>query len=124
MRLLLHVGELTEPAVDDDDVTARLEGVEVVGHLAAEEVRGVELGPQTSTGTPLAFARFMMPCTELAGKLPEPVFMVRRYTPTMGASTPEHTSSFTRLRTSSATKSLRVRLDSTIASMRFCGTSP
>ena len=82
------------------------------------------VGSYTTTGTPLAFTRFMMPRTELARKLSEPAFMVRRYTPTTGSFTPEYTSSFTRLSASSATKSLRVRLDSTIVSIRFRGTSP
>ncbi len=42
--LALHVGELGGPAVGDDDVAARLEALEVVGDLAAEELGVVEGG--------------------------------------------------------------------------------
>ena len=63
-------------------------------------------------------------CTTLdARKLSEPVFIVRRYTSTVGVGVPKCTSSATRESTWSATKSLRVRLASTIASIRLWGAS-
>lgn len=63
-------------------------------------------------------------CTTLdARKLSVSVFIARRYTPTVGVGVSEYTSSATRESTWSATKSLRVRLASTISSIRFWGTS-
>ncbi len=70
-----------------------------------------------------AFTRFMTPWIELARKLSEFDFIARRYTPTTGLSLPAYTRSHTVCRTSSATKSLRVRMASTMASIRYCGTS-
>lgn len=39
-----HVRELVTPAVGDDHVAAGLEGLQVVGHLGAEELRRVQRG--------------------------------------------------------------------------------
>lgn len=39
-----HVRELVAPAVGDDHVAARLEGLKVVGHLGAEKLRRVLRG--------------------------------------------------------------------------------
>ena len=70
-----------------------------------------------------AFTRFMTPWIELAWKLLEFDFIARRYTPTTSLSLPAYTRSHAICRTPSATKSLWVRLASTMASVRFCGTS-
>lgn len=67
----------------------------------AVEVRRVQRGLAGRHGHALGLHTARVPCTELARKLSEPVFMVRRYTPTTGAFTLEYTSSFTRLSTSS-----------------------
>lgn len=42
--LVRHVRELVAPAVGDDHVAAGLEGLQVVGHLGAEELRRVQRG--------------------------------------------------------------------------------
>lgn len=42
--LVRHVRELVAPAVGDDHVAAGLEGLKVVGHLGAEELRCVQRG--------------------------------------------------------------------------------
>lgn len=42
--LVRHVRELVFPAVGDDHVSAGLEGLGVVGHLGAEELRRVQRG--------------------------------------------------------------------------------
>ena len=65
----------------------------------------------------------MMPRTKDARKLSEPLFMVRRQTPAVDITAPEHTSPFPQASTPSATWSFLVRLDSTMASMRFWETS-
>ena len=44
VNLVRHVRELVAPAVGDDRVAARLEGLKVVGHLGAEELRRVQRG--------------------------------------------------------------------------------
>lgn len=44
MHLARHVRELVAPAVGDDHVAIRLEGLKVVGHLGAEELRRVQRG--------------------------------------------------------------------------------
>ena len=44
VRLARHVRELVAPAVGDDHVAAGLEGLQVVGHLGAEELRRVQRG--------------------------------------------------------------------------------
>lgn len=44
VHLVRHVRELVAPAVGDDHVAARLEGLKVVGHLGAEELRRVKRG--------------------------------------------------------------------------------
>lgn len=44
VELFRHVLELVTPAVGDDHVAAGLEGLQVVGHLAAEELRRVQRG--------------------------------------------------------------------------------
>ena len=44
MHLVRHVRELVAPAVGDDHVTAGLEGLQVVGHLGAEELWRVQRG--------------------------------------------------------------------------------
>ena len=74
----------------------------------------VSAGSYTITSMPLALMRFMMPWMLDERKLSEPAFMISRNTPT------------TRGRLamiSSAMKSLRVVLESTMARIRFCGTS-
>lgn len=42
VHLVRNVRELVAPAVDDDHVALRLEGLQVVGHLGAEELRRVQ----------------------------------------------------------------------------------
>ena len=71
IHLVRHVRELVAPAVGDDHVAAGLEGLQVVGHLGAEELRRVQRGLVDTTGIPLAFTRFMTPWMELARKLSE-----------------------------------------------------
>ena len=44
VHLVGHVRELVAPAVGDDHVAAGLEGLQVVGHLGAEELRSVQRG--------------------------------------------------------------------------------
>ena len=44
VHLVRHVRELVAPAVGDDHVAAGLEGLQVVGHLGAEELRRVQRG--------------------------------------------------------------------------------
>ena len=44
VHLVRHVRELVAPAVGDDNVAAGLEGLQVVGHLGAEELRRVQRG--------------------------------------------------------------------------------
>ena len=44
VHLVRHVCELVAPAVGDDHVAAGLEGLQVVGHLGAEELRRVQRG--------------------------------------------------------------------------------
>ena len=44
VHLVGHVRELVAPAVGDDHVAAGLEGLQVVGHLGAEELRRVQRG--------------------------------------------------------------------------------
>lgn len=44
INLVRHVRELVAPAVGDDHVAAGLEGLKVVGHLGAEELRRVQRG--------------------------------------------------------------------------------
>lgn len=44
VNLVCHVRELIAPAVGDDHVAAGLEGLQVVGHLGAEELRRVQRG--------------------------------------------------------------------------------
>ena len=44
VHLVRHVRELIAPAVGDDHVAAGLEGLQVVGHLGAEELRRVQRG--------------------------------------------------------------------------------
>lgn len=44
VHLVRHVRELVAPAVGDDHVAAGLEGLQVVGHLGAEELRRVKRG--------------------------------------------------------------------------------
>ena len=44
IHLVHHVRELVAPAVGDDHVAAGLEGLQVVGHLGAEELRRVQRG--------------------------------------------------------------------------------
>ena len=44
VHLIRHVRELVAPAVGDDHVAAGLEGLQVVGHLGAEELRRVQRG--------------------------------------------------------------------------------
>lgn len=79
-HLVRHVRELVTPAVGDDHVAAGLEGLQVVGHLGAEELRRVQRGLVGRHGTPLAFTRFMTLWMELARKLSELDFIVRRLT--------------------------------------------
>ena len=67
----------------------------------AVEVRRVQRGLAGHRGHALGLHAARVPCTELARKLSEPVFMARRRAPTTGALTPEYTSSFTRLGASS-----------------------
>ncbi len=67
----------------------------------AVEVRRVQRGLVGRHEHALDLHAARVPCTELARKLSELVFMVRRCTPATGAFTPEHASSFTRLSTSS-----------------------
>lgn len=44
VHLVRHVRELVAPAVGHDHVAAGLEGLQVVGHLGAEELRRVQRG--------------------------------------------------------------------------------
>ena len=44
VHLVRHVRELVAPAVGDDHVAAGLEGLQVVGHLGAEELRRAQRG--------------------------------------------------------------------------------
>ena len=44
VHLVRHVRELVAPSVGHDHVAAGLEGVQVVGHLGAEELRRVQRG--------------------------------------------------------------------------------
>ena len=44
VHLVRHVRKLVAPAVGDDHVAAGLEGLQVVGHLGAEELRRVQRG--------------------------------------------------------------------------------
>lgn len=88
INLTGHIGQLVAPAVGDDHVALGLEGLKIVRYLAAEELGRVQRGLYTTTGTPLASMRFMMPCTLDARKLSEPVFIVRRYTPATGLGLP------------------------------------
>ena len=44
IHLVRHVSELVAPAVGDDHVAAGLEGLQVMGHLGAEELRRVQRG--------------------------------------------------------------------------------
>ena len=44
VHLVRHVRELVAPAVCHDNVAAGLEGLQVVGHLGAEELRRVQRG--------------------------------------------------------------------------------
>ena len=44
VHLVRHVRELVAPAVGDDHVAAGFEGLQVVGHLGAEELRRVQRG--------------------------------------------------------------------------------
>lgn len=59
--LVRHVRELVAPAVGYDHVAAGLEGLQVVRDLGPEELRRVQRGLVDTTGTPLAFTRFMTP---------------------------------------------------------------
>ena len=65
--------------------------------------------------------RFMTPWMLEDRKLSEPAFIVRRYTPTTQSFFPAKKPAF--FSTLSAMTSLRVRLDSTMAEIRFSGTS-
>ena len=78
VHLAGNVGQLVAPTVGHDEIAALLERSQVANDLAAEEVGGVERRSYTTTHTPFAFTRFMIPCTEEARKLSEPVFVVRR----------------------------------------------
>ena len=44
VHLVRHVRELVAPSVGDDHIAAGLEGLQVVGHLGAEELRRVQRG--------------------------------------------------------------------------------
>lgn len=44
VHLVRHVREVVAPAVGDDHVAAGLEGLQVVGHLGAEELRRIQRG--------------------------------------------------------------------------------
>ena len=70
-RLIRHVWELVALAVCDYNVTAGLEGILVVDHLGAEELRRVMRGLIGHHGQSLAFMRFITPWMELSRKLSE-----------------------------------------------------
>ena len=90
IHIFRHVRELVAPAVGDDHVAAGLEGLQVVGHLGAEELRRVQRGLVDHHDRHMAFMRFMTPWMELARKLSEVGFIIRRRMPTIGFSLLQH----------------------------------
>ena len=78
VHLAGNVGQLVASTVGHDEIAALLERSQVANDLAAEEVGGVERRLVHDHAHAFTFTRFMIPCTEEARKLSEPVFVVRR----------------------------------------------
>lgn len=84
VHLVRHICELVAPAVGDDHVAADIEGLQVVGHLGAEELRRVQRGLINHHGQFLAFTRFMIPWMELTRRESELSSINRQRTPKTG----------------------------------------
>ena len=110
VHLIRHVRELVAPAVGHDDGALTLEGLKVMGDLAAEEVLSVQRGLVDHHGHALGLHALH---DALDGG-PAEVVGVRFHRQAVDATTgfglPVKTQSQIICSTSSATKSLRVRL--------------
>ena len=103
VRLVRHVRKLVAPAVGDDHVAAGLEGLQVVGHLGAEELLRVQRGLLDHHGHALGLHALhdALDGARARGH--------RSRAPLSGSISP-------------AAKSLRMGLASTMASILLCGT--
>ena len=84
VHLVRHVRELVAPAVGDDHDAASLDGLQVVGHLRAEELRCVQRGLADRHGRGVGLHALHDALDGLARKLSLFDFAVRRHTPWTG----------------------------------------
>ena len=79
VHLVHNVRELVAPTDGDNNVTAFLEGLQVVGHLGPEELRRVQRGLVDRYGHSLGFHRFHDALDGTRAGASELIFIVRQH---------------------------------------------